>query len=88
MQRKNKAVKRIIGIVSITCVVWSGLFLTDYERSSTLREPMFALPAGTEQGKSLFRGLGYRVEVTKNAEEVITSVAMTMFGKVISSSGT
>ncbi len=85
---RNRTVKKIIGVTAVACVVWSGLFLTDYDRCSTLREPLFAIGGETENGKTVFHGLGYRIETERDTGGKLRSVKMTIFGKVISESGT
>ena len=90
MRIADKTVKRIVGFVSVSFVVWSAVFITDYHRCGKLQEPVFALRSGTDTGEggaaTVYKGLGYRVEVEKDREDNIISVTMVMFGKVISAS--
>lgn len=86
MRVTDKAVKRIVGFVSISFVVWSAVFITDYYRCGKLEKPVFALQTGEEGDAAVYKGLGYRVEVEKDEENNIVSVIMIMFGKVISAS--
>ena len=86
MRIADKTVKRIVGFVSVSFVVWSAVFITDYHRCRKLEEPVFALQSGEEGAAAIYKGLGYRVEVEKDDEDNIISVVMIMFGKVISAS--
>lgn len=86
MRITDKAVKRIVGFVSISFVVWSTVFITDYYRCGKLEKPVFALQSEEKGTTAVYKGLGYRVEVEKDSEDNLLSVTMIMFGKVISAS--
>ncbi len=84
MRKTDKTAKRVIGVSAMLLVVWSGMFITDYNRCGHLDTPLFVFSVKGE-GES-YRGFGYEVEVERGEEGTVTSVTMTMFGKVISSS--
>ncbi len=90
--------KRIGYILLIVCiaamVLWGAMFVTDYTRCTSLRQPVFVFSGGESMddggGSGIYRGLGYTVEVQKYIDpdygSCITSVEMKMFGRVIAAS--
>ncbi len=85
----KKAKKIFIGILIGLLLIWGSIFTTDFIRVSTFREPIFVIASETadDGGSGIYRGLGYKVKVEKfiDAEHgtVLSSVEMTVFGKVV-----
>lgn len=90
----RKWVRRLVLITLCTLLVlWCGMFITDYVRCGSLKEPIFVIAVETtadDGGSGTYQGLGYRVEIEKHIDAeygtCIDSVEMWMFGKVISAS--
>ena len=86
---KSKASKVICITVAAIVVLWGAVFLTDYMRCGSLKEPVFAI----ETGENQYTGLGYEVKVkrsnpneSENGKSNIISVEMWFLGKVVSAS--
>lgn len=90
----RKWVRRLVAITLCTLLVlWCGMFITDYVRCGSLKEPIFVVAVDVtadDGGSGTYQGLGYRVEIEKHIDAeygtCIDSVEMWMFGKVISAS--
>lgn len=90
---KKKTVKITVITLCTLLVLWCGMFITDYVRCGSLKEPIFVVAVGVtadDGGSGTYQGLGYRVEIEKHIDAeygtCIDSVEMWMFGKVISAS--
>ena len=90
---KAKKKKRIAAVLAALLLLWGAMFVTDYVRCSSLREPLFVMAKGVtadDGGSGTYQGLGYTVEVKKylDAEygSCIRSVEMRMFGRVMAAS--
>lgn len=90
MKRKSA---RIVLLLAVTLVVlWGAMFVTDYVRCGSLREPIFVLAGITydDGGSGTYHGLGYTVTVRKHISTEygieIEYVEMRVFGKVVSAS--
>lgn len=60
--------KTAVLVISVLFVLWCGMFVADYLRCTSLKEPLFATAEGTtadDGGAGIYRGLGYTVEVEK-----------------------
>lgn len=85
----KKFKKIIIGILIALLAIWSSIFITDYIRVSTFREPIFAVATQTaDDGISdIYYGLGYKVTTYKwivpEKGKVLISIEMSVFGKVV-----
>lgn len=88
----KKATKIIIGIICTIVALWGAIFVTDYIRCSSLREPLFAIASASadDGGSAVYHGIGYKVIVKKYIDAeygaVLNSVEMKMFGKTIAAS--
>ena len=93
MKSKNKAVKLAISVLAILIAVWICLFITDYIRCGSLKEPLFVVASDDvkkDGGSGTYYGLGYTVKIEKDVTTVygvrLLSVEMWMFDRVISAS--
>lgn len=91
MQKKTSRI--FLVVICAFVVLWGIMFVTDYARCSSLREPIFVVSKGVsadDGGSGTYQGLGYTVSVEKYIDAeygpCISSVEMNMFGKVISAS--
>ncbi len=85
--------KTVIIAISVLVILWCAVFVTDYVRCSSLKEPLFVIAKGTtadDGGSGIYQGLGYSVEVQKRIDAeygaCVTSVKMEAFGRVIAAS--
>ncbi len=91
----KKRICHILLIIFIAAaVLWGGMFVTDYIRCTSLRQPVFVFAGGERMaddgGSGTYQGLGYTVEVEKHIDPeygaCITRVEMKMLGRVIAAS--
>lgn len=87
---RNKKVF-IIGIIAL--LLYGTIFITDYTRCSSLKEPVFVIAKNVtvDEGSSgIYQGLGYTIEIEKYIDAkygvCIRSVEMKVFGQVVSAS--
>ena len=79
----------VVYVVAMLLILWTIIFVVDYNRCSNLLMPIFVLPIETydDGGTGLYYGLGYKVYVKKyiSAEygSQIEKVEMYFFNKVI-----
>lgn len=85
--------KAAVIVISVLLVLWCGMFVTDYLRCASLKEPLFVIAeetAADDGGSGVYRGLGYTVEVEKRMDDeygvCVTSVEMRAFGRTIAAS--
>ncbi len=86
---KKKLILTALIVVFVIMVLYTTVFITDATRSSSMKEPIFAVNKGiTDDETETYRGLGYTVYVKRYTDDergtYICSVEMKMFGKVIS----
>ncbi len=87
----KKRTKIILISIGVLLVVWFAMFVTDYMRCGSLKEPIFVVSKNTtadDGGSGTYQGLGYSVYVEKNIDAeygvTLVRVEMSMFGKVVS----
>lgn len=90
---KRKTSRMILIIICAAAVLWGAVFITDFTRCNSLREPLFVIAKGVaadDGGSGTYQGLGYTVDIEKYIDpefgSCVKSVEMKMFGKVISAS--
>ena len=90
---KRKSVKIAAVAACTLALLWCGMFVTDFVRCSSLREPVFVIPWGEtadDGGSGSYIGLGYRVEIEKNISAEygtqVEAVEMRVLGRVIAAS--
>lgn len=90
---KKKALKIAVITLCVLLALWFGMFIIDFARCGSLKEPIFVIAADVaadDGGSRTYQGLGYRVEIEKHIDGqygiCIDSVEMWMFGKVIAAS--
>lgn len=84
---KKKSVKVFLIVICLLFAVWAVMFTTDYTRSLSLREPIFAASKSGESGA--YTGLGYTVSVEKYTDDEqggVRCVEMRVFGKLVAAS--
>lgn len=86
--------KKILVVICALLILWGSMFITDFVRCGSLKEPLFVVgvadtPAD-DGGSGTYVGPGYTVkvqgELTAEFGFVVQSVEMSVLGKVISAS--
>lgn len=93
MKSKKRVIKIIQCIFVICIITWLGIFITDYIRCGSLKEPVFVVASNNIQddgGSGTYYGLGYVIKMQKQISAEygvrLLAVEMRMFNKVISAS--
>ena len=63
---KRKKLSRLLTVLAAAVILWAAMLGIDCARCRSLREPLFAFPAGVsadDGGSGLYRGAGYTVEL-------------------------
>lgn len=79
----KKYLKIILSIVIIIFTLYTVIFSIDYNRVTSLKEPIFAKENGHMGSMIKYNGLGYKIGLEKDVEGNILQSKMSMFGKLI-----
>ncbi len=85
---------KIIAFISFVVAIWFGMFITDYNRTTNLKQPLFCpvIKDGVtadDGGSGTFMGPGYTVTLKKQLDEYsaggvkICYAEIKIFGKTI-----
>jgi hypothetical protein len=81
---KKKPLKITLAIIISLIAIWLAMFSIDFNRTATLREPIFARENGTMGSMTRYDGIGYKIGLEKSADTgEVSQSQMTMLGMFV-----